>query len=224
MSTECFTHAAALRQIEMINKLTRQLNAEVSIEHYHTSKSIKLPVPTITMPGLTFMVRDNFHDVNVYVRTDEELALPLTYFYTPLTFEWYCETVQSCREYSYRDWTDEEMNDPRILRVRRKNGNGWSEGNGAKKDRWIARDSSTAWYENDWSSGMLLTSGPVPFTADTVFYDARTAFGQGIPKCPKPYSGPCREFMNEVGDWAELTRICLGIAEHVRNLTKATTL
>ncbi len=213
-----FTHGYALRQVSQITKLAQQLNAaQAVIEHHHTSKSIRLPVPTITVkPGLAFMLRDNFHDLNLYVRSEKELDLPLDFFYKPLTFAWYQETIQSKRRYCFSDWTDEEMNDPRILRVRRKNGNGWSEVDDKEKDRWTARDGSTEWYSMDWSSGMLLTSGPVPFTDATTFYDARTAFGEGIPHSPRPYSQPCKEFMNSVNTWDDLTRLCLGIVERAR--------
>ena len=211
-----FTHPAALQQIGQIHQLAQYLNAAaVDINHSHTSKSITLPVPTITMPGLTFMLRDNFHDLNLYVRADEVLNLPLSFFYKPRTFAWYQETIQSKRAYSFAAWTDDEMNDPRVLRVLRKNGNGWSEICGDAKDRWAARDRSTDWYSRDWSGGMLIHVGPVPFTDATVFYATGHAFAQGIPHPAKPYDGPCREFMNEVNDWEELTRLCLGIAEYV---------
>ena len=202
-------------QFEAINKLVNQLGATFTVEHSHTSKSITLPVPTITMPGLTFMLRDNFHDLHLYVRSDEVLNLPLSFFYTPQTFQWYQGKILSKRAYSFADWTDEEMNDPRVLRVLRKNGNGWSEVSGDAKDRWAARASSTDWYSRDWSRGKLIHVGPVPFTDATVFYETGHAYAQGIPHTAKPYYGPCREFVNEVNGWDELTRLCLGIAEHV---------
>ncbi len=216
--TDTFTHDAALRQISRMRTLARQLGARITVEHTHTSKSIRLPVPTITVPGLIIMLRDNFHDLNLFVRSEKELVLPLTFFYEPLTFAWYQQNMQKLRGYTYSDWTDAEIDDLRVLRVRRKNGNGWSEVDGAQKDRWLARAISTAWYSHDWSSGELLTSGPSPFTDETTFYGARTAFGEGIPHSPKPYSKPCREFMNSVNTWDDLTRLCLGIVEHVRSL------
>ena len=150
------------------------------------------------------------------------LPLPLSFFYKPRSFTWYQERIQSKRDYSFAGWTDEEMNDPRILRVKRfRDGLGlgaswwWSEVCGDAKDRWAARDRSTDWYSRDWSGGMLIHVGPVPFTDATVFYATGHAFAQGSPHPAKPYDGPCREFMNEVNDWEELTRLCLGIAEHV---------
>ena len=90
-------------QFEAINKLVNQLGATFTVEHSHTSKSITLPVPTITMPGLTFMLRDNFHDLNLYVRSDEVLNLPLSFFYTPQTFQWYQGKILSKRAYSFAE-------------------------------------------------------------------------------------------------------------------------
>lgn len=219
MSTNLtFPHEAAKRQLDKIALLAQQLDAGYTVDHFHTSKSIQLPVPTIRLPGLVFMVRDNFHDLNLYVKSETEINLPLSFFYKPRNFEWYSDVIQKKRNYSFRDWSDEELNDLRILRVQRKNGNGWCEVEGEEKDRWLARASSTSWYTRDWSSGLLLTSGPSPFTDATTFYAAESAFGQGIPHHPQPYSGPCKEFLNCVdGNWDEVLRLCLGIKEHILN-------
>ena len=208
-----FTHAAALQQIGLIQQLAARLGATFTVAHFHTSKSIKLPVPTIKLGGLTLMLRDNFHDLNLYVKSDRVLTFPLNFFYQqPNDYAWYLGQIERKREYCFRDWTDDEVNDPRILRVLRKNGNGWSEIRGDEKDRWAARASSTAWYSQDWSSGELLTEGPTPFTNETVFYRAGRAYAEGIPAHAKPYSQPCCEFILALDSWEELTRIAVGVA------------
>lgn len=43
---------------------------------WHRSKSLDLPVYGIEIPGLKIVARDNFHDWNVTVISDKEIALP----------------------------------------------------------------------------------------------------------------------------------------------------
>lgn len=203
--------ATQLARMEELAAVLKCDSAHVS--HTHVSKSITLPVPTFqwTRWGeqhlLTMMARDNFHDLNLYVEASEPIALPLDVFYTQRNFRWYQEAIESKRNYCFKDWTDEEMNDPRITRVKRKNGNGWSEVRSDEKDRWDARLESTEWHGKHWSSGVLIPHGPVPFTDDTVFYQASHAFGEGIPGNAGPYIEPCSKFMISLNSWEDLTRV-----------------
>lgn len=185
---------------------------EISVSGTHTSKSLELPVMVMNFDRVSFAARDNFHDVNVMVKSLASIDIPLSFFYEQHGFDWYQEAINKKRGYSFRDWTDDEINDHRILRVKRKNGNGWCEVKGDEKDRWTNRFNSTEWYVRDWSSGLLITEGPTPFDANTKFYDARQPFAEGI-KCGtlKPYAGPCQEFINCLGGWNDLERIISGI-------------
>lgn len=215
-SESSFTHPAALEQIGRASELNRRLGGELRLTGSHASKSIPLPVQAIELPGVRFTFRDNFHDINLLVEADREVRLPLSFFYKPMTFADYMAAVKSKRNYSYQHWTDEEMADPRILRVPHPKGS-WSEVCGAEKDRWTARMSDTSWYVRDWSGGSITAVGPVPFTEETVFYHAQTAHAQGIQSSALPYMEHSKIFMNCLRDWDELVRVCLGIVEHLKS-------
>ena len=211
MSTPIFSHEAANSQIGKAHQLAARLGMPgFAIKSSHTSKGILLPVPTLSIEGLSFTFRDNFHDLNLLVKSDREINMRLDFFYTPQSLDWYKENIDRNRNYSFRDWTDEEISDPRILRVQRKNGS-WKEIEGDEKGRWNERMTSTAWYCNDWSGGELLYSGPCPFAEETLFYPAPNAYAEGISSHAKTYMGPCKEFLNYVNDWQELERLCIGI-------------
>lgn len=223
-----FPHDAARAQIIRAKDLARELGGgKLVINSQHYSKSIKLPVPTIILPGLSFTFRDNFHDLNLLVECDKMMDIPLDFLYKPQSFEWYMEAINSKRGYSYRDWSDDEMNNPQVLRVQRKRGTpGWQEISGDEKDRWAERMTSTEWYTHDWSSGVLITTGPNnPFDASTTFYHAPRAYAEGIVCEPwarvsrgdfKPYTKPCKSFLNCINGWDEMVSICKGIANSVK--------
>lgn len=209
-----FTHDAALVQIGQAQQLATTLCGTLEINSSHCSKSITLPVPTIrlTFHGVSFTFRDNFHDLNLLVESTRDIALPLSFFYTAMSFAQYMEALSRKRNYSYEHWTDAEMDDPRILRVKRPNGT-WSEVRGDEKDRWASRLNSVDWYVRDWSGGSMVAEGPVPFTEETFFYYTPTAYAEGIRPTPTPYMAPCKAFLNCLRDWETLERICAGIKE-----------
>lgn len=221
-SASLSTNYEVAKQLDRMRHLGEALSADFSyVSHNHTSKSINLPVATYewtrwTAEGKLMMrVRDNFHDINLLVMANSPIALPLDVFYKQRDFAWYQEEIEKTKKYCFRDWTDEELEDPRILRVKYKNGNGWRSISGTKKDRWTTRMESTEWYGNDWSGGELIPLGPVPFTDETVFYHAETAYAEGIPEHAGPYTGPCAKFILALNSWDELIRVSSIIVKHV---------
>lgn len=157
---------AALGQLKNFELLAESFGVRANVIATHTSKSIDLPVVMMELKGGTVVLRDNFHDVNVAIawRSDFTSRLLASDLFPAHDWDWYIEQVNSCRDYTYLGWTDEEMEDPRILRVQVINPNGrvyWSVVSGDEKDRWINRLIDPAWYERDWSSGYLIADGPL---------------------------------------------------------------
>ena len=157
---------AALGQLKNFELLAESFGVKPNVIATHTSKSIDLPVVMLELRGGTVVIRDNFHDVNVAIawRDDFTSRLLASALYPTHDWDWYLNEVARSRNYSYRGWTDEEMDDPRILRVQVTNVNGhvyMSEVRGEKKDRWIRRLTDPAWYEHDWASGYLIADGPL---------------------------------------------------------------
>jgi hypothetical protein len=150
----------------------------------HRSKSIDLPVIKLSTDVGEFTLRDNFHDINLMAILRGPSTLSLEQFFTgiqnPLTWEWYLTEIERARNYSWRAWTDEEMNDPRILRVRdkRPSCDMWWEKRGDEKDRWSNRVSNPAWYSRDWSSCELAWDGD--FGPGVKMYRQDHASGEGI--------------------------------------------
>lgn len=163
---------------------------KVRVVNTHTSKSCKLPVIAIDTVVASYVLRDNFHDVNLVVETCAPLTLPLNVFYERVNYDEYQAIMQRCRGYTYGVWSEEEMNHPGILRVARPNGS-WSEVSGREKDNWLRRNVDTTWYTKSWSSGKLLPCRSVndkieawpegtPFDASTIFYQMPQCYLQGI--------------------------------------------
>lgn len=163
----------------------------------------------MSVGGISYTCQNNFYDWNLLVESDKVIDMPLSFFYTLLTFAWYMENINEKRGYSFAGWTDEEMNDPRILRVQCSYG--WSKVSGEEKDRWDNRMTSTDWYDRDWSSGKLIAVGPNPFNEDTVFYSAPKAQAEGIKGFHEPYTGPCKAFILQLNTWEEVVNVCSSI-------------
>lgn len=150
----------------------------------HRSKSIDLPVIKLSTNAGEFTLRDNFHDINLMAVLRSPAALSLEQLFAgiqePLTWEWYLSEIERARGYSWREWSDEEMNDLRTLRVRDKRPgcDMWWEKKGDEKDRWAARMSSPAWYSRDWSSGEFTWDGD--FGPGMKLYRQGYAFAEGI--------------------------------------------
>jgi hypothetical protein len=214
-------HQAVENQLRRMEKLANDLGAEHAwVRHTHTSKSIVLPVVTCAWYShrgqeLLMSMRDNFHDISLLVNSETEVSLPLGALHEERDFKWYLGEIERKRNYCFHDWSEEEMADPRILRVLRKNGNGWYSVQPDEKDRWVARMTSTDWYSRDWSSTQLVPEGPIPFTTDTRFYAVARAGTEGMPEHAPSYLGPCKKFILGLRSWEELERVARVIVDHV---------
>lgn len=157
---------AALDQLKNFEQLATSFSVKPTVIATHTSKSIGLPVVMLELKGGTVVIRDNFHDVNVAIawRNGFSSRLLASGLFPAHDWEWYLNEINRKRNYTYRGWTDEEMDDPRILRVGVITPSGhahWSEVRGDAKDRWIDRLIDVSWYAKDWSSGYIVTDGPM---------------------------------------------------------------
>lgn len=181
-STSMHWHAAFFKQIERWQVLGARIGQPLFVVNTHRSKSIDLPVVRVETATGHMLLRDNFYDVNIHVDSEVPLVLDMALLHEPMTWDQYLHDVERCRGYRYRDWTDKQMDDPCVLRVRAERTDGtfyWSEVSGAVKDRWIMRMNSPEWYCRDWSSAELLTNGV--FGPDSPIYVARRAFSEGLP-------------------------------------------
>jgi hypothetical protein len=165
VAPEMFWRGAALDQIDKFEKtvaaLAKRLRVTAEVVGSHRSKSIDLPVVKLSTDAGEFTMRDNFYDINLMAVLRGPSTLSLKQLFAdiqePLTWEWYLAEIDRARNYSWREWTDEEMNDPRILRVRDKRDgtNMWWEKKSDEKDRWQNRMSNPAWYNRDWASNEI---------------------------------------------------------------------
>ena len=154
----------------------------------HTSKSIPLPVVSLRLNHGFIVLRDNFYDINMSFLWDFAPDLDLEDVYPSQDWDWYLEKISRCEGYTWRGWSEEEIADPRILRVqvRPSRGEGnlyWKEVKGDVKDRWVQRFESTAWFTRDWASGTkLLVKGEMG--PGCKFFYAENAFAQGMENLP----------------------------------------
>ena len=179
---------AAMSQIaafeEAVAAFATRFRATAEVVGSHSSKSIDLPVVRLSTDAGEFTLRDNFHDINLMAILRSPSTLSLEQLFAgirePLTWEWYLAEIERARGYSWREWTDDEMNDPHILRVRDKRPgcDMWWEKKGAEKDRWAARMTSPAWYSHDWSSCEFAWDGD--FGPGVKLYRQDHAYAQGI--------------------------------------------
>lgn len=221
----------ALQQIEEFKALAARLGVALVVVSSHTSKSIDLPVVQLKIDGNTFLLRDNFHDLNVCVQSDEPMTLTyaemLAGVCPPLTWQWYLDEIAKCRGYTWRYFTDEEMDDPRILRVFKMHE--WAKPGGKpmewkveadRKDRWIKRLTDPEWYSRDWSSGVVCWDGE--FGPGATLFVQEHPFAQGIAdvvpaKALEPYRPGTKMFATAVGDMTEAERlirtVCAAVAK-----------
>lgn len=208
VAPKMFWHDAALAQIKKIEDTFADLAARypltAEVVGSHPSKSIQLPVVKVTTAAGEFTFRDNFNDVNLMAVLKRPAAIPLAEFFAgiqdPLTWDWYLEQVARARNYSWKGWTDEEMNDPRILRV--KDGNGlWWVVKPETKDRWMRRMSDPAWYRHDWSADELTWEGG--FGPGVRLFSQGRAFAEGIDVTTPntSYARGRSHFIIAVGTW-----------------------
>lgn len=179
---------AALSQIDEFEKavaaIATRFRATAEVVGSHRSKSIDLPVVKISTDAGEFTLRDNFHDINLMAILLRPSPLSLEKLFDgiqePLTWEWYLAEIERARGYSWREWSDDEMSDPRILRVRDKRPgcDMWWEKKGDEKDRWTTRMTSPAWHGRDWSSGEFAWDGD--FGPGVKLFRQGYAYAEGI--------------------------------------------
>lgn len=188
VAPEMFWREAALDQLEKFEKtvaaLAKRFRVTAAVVGSHRSKSIDLPVITLSTDAGEFTLRDNFYDINLMAILRSPATLSLEQFFAdieePVSWDWYLSEIARARGYSWREWSDEEMNDPRILRVRDKRDgvDMWWEKKGEEKDRWAARMTSPAWYRHDWSSGEFTWDGD--FGPGVKLFHQNHAYAEGI--------------------------------------------
>lgn len=198
-----------------------QVAAWLHVVSKHWSSGIALPVVRLQLklPSnrfVSFTIRDNFYDVNVWVQLlpDMPCTLSPVVFYQLKTFEWYEAEMARKRNYCFTGWTDAEVDDPRVLRVEIRNLHGtamWREVSGAEKDRWLNRYHDTSWYKKDWSSARLIPTTGAPFGATTEFWYVPTCFAEGIEDLwanspPSDYKEKSCEFIFCKPNWADAAK------------------
>lgn len=182
---------AALDQLVRFEALAGRLGVPLTVAGSHTSKSISLPVVRLFVNNNIFLLRDNFGDVNLCVLSHSKIGLSFSEMLDGvckvLDWDWYLGEIAKCRGYTWDYFTDEEMDDPRILRVVKphKRGNPgdkpieWTV-RADQKDRWLKRMIDPAWYCKDWSSGMICWEGE--FGPGVKLFVQHHPFAEGIEK------------------------------------------
>jgi len=181
-------HAQVKRFAEIAEELGVAMPAVVAT---HASKSVLLPVPSYNCPNGFILLRSNFHDINMCVVWRFPPSLTLEQVYGEgRDWDWYLGEIEKCAGYSWKEWSEEELADPRILRVESTRFDGskyWPQPKRPEeKDRWNARLTSPEWHERDWSSGDLFVDGEMG--PDAKFYHAERAFLQGISDAAPSYA------------------------------------
>ena len=197
--------AAALAQIDCFEKLAEDLDLPLFAVGEHVSKSVRLPVVMLAAKGFLFYLRDNFHGLNLCVVALEPINIPSSVLFQdvlePRSWDWYLGEIKRCRDYSWRHWSDEDMDDPRILRVFY--GEGLSDVREPKeKDLWAKRLTDPSWFNHRWSSSAITLEGE--FGPGVVLYVQGHPFAEGISAVVKacylkPYKPGCEGFALDLG-------------------------
>ena len=185
---------SAYDQVKKFWVLAKDLGAKVSVVGHHTSKSIKLPVVEMVFPNKgKILLRDNFHSLEIAVLWDYVPDLEYRHVYRHVGewvgdgkyeeqdgWKWYLNQVSRCEEYSWKGWSDEELNDPRITRVQVSRSDGskyWVDTTPDKKEMWLKRMTDPAWYYR-YSGGCLLHDGE--FGPGVALFMGCSTFLEGI--------------------------------------------
>lgn len=191
---------AALAQIEQFRLFAEELGFPWAAVGHHTSKSIPLPVIRILCGDITVYLRDNFHDLNICVVATKPINLPLSVLFDgvlePLSWDWYLEEVRKAREYSWRGWTNEQMDAPGLLALS-DTAPTYMVKTLKEKARWVKRLTDPEWYSSDWSSGTITWEGE--FGPGTTMWVLRHPYMEGIGRlvpqsAAKPYAPGCKGF------------------------------
>ncbi len=209
---------SALDQIQEFKNLASRLGSRMEIVGSHTSKSIKLPVVRFEIDGRHFYLRDNFYDVNLCVIAVDPINVSLSEMfegvYKPLTWEWYLAEIARCRGYSWREWSDTQMDDPQLLKLS-PDAPSYLVKSQEEKDAWVKRPNDPTWYSTHWAAGKISWEGE--FGPDAKLYIQQHPFMQGIedlvpPRANKRYVPGASAFSISVYDFykAELiiNRVC----------------
>jgi hypothetical protein len=213
---------AALKQLDEFRALSSRLGLPIEVVSHHTSKSIRLPVIRISnFGGKEFYLRDDFRDVNLCVVSQEPMTLTVAQLMegimAPRGWDWYLNEVDRCRNYTWRGFSDEEMDDPRILRVqytpRILRGQYTppdtkrtltSEVTSDQKDRWLKRMTDPEWWSRDWAGGTLHWNAlhwDGDFGPGVQIYIQARPYMQGMEHLPStPYRKDCTSFALALGD------------------------
>ncbi len=203
---------ACLEQVCKFETLSKIVRINPEIVGRHNSKSIVLPVVKFGWPNLTLILRDNFYNINMWVRSAIPIELEYCELFVEYDMEWYRQEITRSRNYSYNGWSDIQMEDPTVL-CRDKNDN--FPKSKEEKQRWIDRMSSTQWYEHDWSRGRLIVMRPdgnldnEPFADNTKFYFSPTCFAEGMGNAGKAphYEKGSKCFIISIDNWDNVYRI-----------------
>jgi len=197
---------SALHQIDGFRQLTRGLGFPWEVVGHHTSKSIRIPVIRITCGDTKVYLRDNFHDINVCMVSKSPFTTPLSVLFDgilkPLDWTWYLSEIARCRGYSWREWTDEQMDTPGLLAL--SDDAPWYTAKRLdEKARWAKRMTDPEWWSKDWASGAICWEGK--FGPGARLWIQVHPFLEGISKvvpasATKPYEPGCKGFAIAVGN------------------------
>ncbi len=199
--------SSALKQLDEFNALKDAVGATLSVVSAHRSKSIDLPVVTLSVGENKFTLRDNFNDLNLFAELCKPATLTLSELFdgilSPLDWKWYLETLSKCRNYSWCEWTDEQLEDDvkvslTFLEKRLAMDSRVLE----KRTRWKKRLTNPEWYEKDWSSGSITYEGE--FGLDAKLFVQHRPFAEGINfphGTPKVYKNGISKFIISLPDY-----------------------
>lgn len=213
--------------INMVDVLEPLLKAPAEVVSTHRSKSIELPVLHLQLRGMEVFLRDNFYDLNICFLCDEAPQLKPSSLYVAQDWDWYTHEIERKRGYSFKGWTDEQMDDETTFEVtvRHENGNSYQSKVGKdEKDRWRKRMTDTSWYGQDWSSGEIIVEGEMG--PGCKMYRTDYAYMQGISAVVPPGAGrpwmPGRTQFTIVTNWDNAFAIIDVVARGINASAPAT--
>lgn len=218
---------AALEQVDAFISLASRLSVKAQVVGSHTSKSIDLPVVRFKINGTMFFLRDNFYDTNICVRAKKPITLSYADFLggacPEYDWAWYLNEIARCRGYTWHYFTDEEMDDPQILSVKKPhefsgNVTEWSRRPDEKK-HWLKRMSNPEWWMRHWAGGMLCWEGE--FGPGVKLFRQSHPFMEGIGRlvpeeAMKPYQLGKSEFALAVENLETAELIIRRVSEHLK--------
>lgn len=213
---------SALAQIQRFEDLARALGTEMHVVGEHRSKSIRLPVVHFAIDGCLFYLRDNFHDVNLCVLASGPIDVPLAQMfegvYAPRSWDWYLEEIARCRGYSWRECTDEQMDDPNLLQLT-KDAPSYMVKTPVEKWAWVRRLVDPAWYWTHWSHNQISWDGS--FGPGATLWVQWHPFMQGIEElvpdeANRRYAPGCSAFSLAVASCAEAELIIRRVGASLR--------